>query len=495
MRLDVTQHLRLEQQMKLSPRIIQAMEILQLPMLALQERIEAEMEANPVLEVQPPAEDAPDEAPRAERPDDRGERQMVVKDDNQQRDDFERLDNFTEEYGQEFINSEAPSRPRPAVGERDRKMDAMANTAAPEQTLNEYLVDQWRFVEIDERIRTAGSLIIGYVDESGYLRTPLEELVASTDAVRAALTPAELAEALRAVQTLEPLGVGARDLKECLHIQLAAEGAAGRDVSLELTIVERFLHDVEMNRLPQIARRSGRSVEDIKKALENLSHLNPAPGSLIAPGRAPVIFPEILVEIDEDGELIVKMADGNTPQLRISQSYRRLARDRKTDKDARQFLQKNIRSAQWLVGAIQQRRQTIYRVAVEVFRVQRDFLDVGEEALKPLPMADVAGRVGVHVATVSRAVSGKYVQTPRGIYPLRMFFSGGTKRADGQDVAWDAVKAKLKEIVDAEDKSSPLNDDQLAAELQKHGLKIARRTVAKYRRLMDIPPARKRKQY
>ena len=495
MRLDVTQHLRLEQQMKLSPRIIQAMEILQLPMLALQERIEAEMEANPVLEVQPPTADDPDTPPPRERPDDRGEQQMVVKDDNRQREDFERLDNFTQEYGTEFIDSEAPSRPRPAVGERDRKMDAMANTAAPDQSLTEYLQDQWRFVETDKRIGIAGGLIINYIDESGYLRTPLEELVASTDAVRASLTPAELAEALRAVQMLDPLGVGARDLRECLQIQLAAESAAGRDVSLEMTIVERFLQDVEMNRLPRIAQRTDRSVEDIKKALENLSHLNPTPGSLIAPRRAPVIFPEILLEIGEDGEVIVKMADGNTPQLRISQSYRTLARDRKTDKEARQFLQKNIRSAQWLVGAIQQRRQTIYRVAVEVFRVQRDFLDAGEEALRPLPMADVAGRVGVHVATVSRAVSGKYVQTPRGIFPLRMFFSGGTTRADGKDVAWDAVKAKLKEIVDAEDKSAPSNDDQLAAELQKHGLKIARRTVAKYRRLLNIPPARKRREY
>ena len=172
-----------------------------------------------------------------------------------------------------------------------------------------------------------------------------------------------------------------------------------------------------------------------------------------------------------------------------------MARDRRVEKDARQFLQRNIRSAQWLMGAIEQRQHTILRVAEEVFAHQREFLDVGAEALKPLPMMDVANKVGVHVATVSRAVAGKYAQTPRGIYPLRMFFSGGTRTAGGQDVAWDAVKLKLKEIVDAEDKSKPLNDDQLVAKLTAEGIEIARRTVAKYRSAMDIPPARKRRQY
>ena len=189
------------------------------------------------------------------------------------------------------------------------------------------------------------------------------------------------------------------------------------------------------------------------------------------------------------------MADGNQPTLYISKAYRRMARDRGTDRQVRQFIQKNVRSAQWLIGAIQQRRATVRRVVEEVFKVQKPFLEEGPEALRPLPMAEVANKVGVHVATVSRAVAGKHVQTPRGIYPLRMFFSGGTTTAGGQDVAWDAVKAKLREIVDAEDKTKPLNDDELAEELKKHGLDIARRTVAKYRSLLDIPSTRKRRKY
>jgi RNA polymerase sigma-54 factor len=236
-------------------------------------------------------------------------------------------------------------------------------------------------------------------------------------------------------------------------------------------------------------------VEEIKDAIANLSHLNPRPGRLVGWREVPRILPDIVVSLDDDGEVVISMSDGNTPRLRISRAYRRLFRNKQTERNVREFLKKNIRSAQWLVDAIQQRRSTVRRVAEEVFAVQRDFLDHGREALKPLPMLNVAEKVGVHVATVSRAVAGKYVDTPRGIYPLRMFFSGGKTTSDGQDMAWDAIKAKLKEVVDNEDKDNPLNDDQLAAALKAGGIVIARRTVAKYRNLMNIPPARKRREF
>ena len=476
--------------MKLSPRIIQAMEILQLPMLALQERIDAEMMSNPVLEMQQGEADEPTPSDDTE-PADRGEKDLVIEDSpSRQGDDFERLSEFTEEYGTDFINSEEPRRPKPPTGERDRKLDAMANAPASTQSLNEYLHDQWRFVEVDRPIAEAGRLIIDEINADGYCRAPLEEIAADSP-----IDMQQFHKALRLVQRLDPTGVGARDLKECLAIQLAAEADAGRDVTVELALVQRHLHDIEMNRLPQIERRSEYSIEQIKKAIENLSHLNPRPGSLISPRTVPIIMPDVIVDVDDDGRLMVVMADGNAPRLGISENYRRIARDKRTDREARKYLHNNIRSARWLVGAIQQRRHTVRRVAEEVFKVQREFLDRGTEALKPLPMATVAQRVGVHVATVSRAVAGKYAQTPRGIFPLRMFFSGGTTSADGQDLAWDAVKAKLKEIVDAEDKSKPLNDDQLASALAEHGLTIARRTVAKYRGLLDIPPARRRRQF
>jgi RNA polymerase sigma-54 factor len=492
MRLDTSQQLRLEQRMKLAPRIIQSMEILQLPMMALQERIEAELQSNPVLELRDPEVDQEAPVVREEEDDLRGERQMVVN-AGKGSEDFRRLDEYLDEYGPEFGNSDYPSRPRQAdPGERDRKLDAMANTPAPEQSLNEYLLQQWAFVELPEEIKAAGRLIINFIDYDGYLRTELEELPKHTNDPIAIQT---LRTALKVVQGLEPPGVGGRDLKECLLLQLEAEAATGRDVSLEKELVQRFLRDIEMNRLPQIAKRTGKSIEQVKAAIENISRLNPRPGALVGQRTVPVIVPDVAVEIAPGGETKVSMSDGSQPTLYISKTYRKLARDRNTEPETRRFVQKNIRSAQWLIGAIEQRRVTVRRVVEEVFRVQRDFLEQGQEALKPLPMAGVANKVGVHVATVSRAVAGKYVQTPRGIYPLRMFFSGGTTTADGQDVTWNAVRLRLREIIDGEDKSDPLNDDELAAELKKHGLDIARRTVAKYRGLLDIPPARKRRRY
>ncbi len=492
MRLDVTQQLRLQQQMKLAPRIIQAMEILQLPMMALTERIDAELQTNPVLELKDPEVD--DQAPVAEDDyaEDRGEHDLVVGEDTDNQEDFERLADFTDEYGPDVSEDTPPRSAKTHAGERDSKLDAMANTPARGESLNEYLREQWAFVEADPAVLAAGEHIIDEIDDDGYLRSDLDDLAAKSDPP----APLEmLRKALTAVQALEPLGIGARDLAECLCLQLAAEEAAGRDVSLERLLVTRYLRDIEMNRLPAIAQRTHRSVEDIKAAIENLTHLNPRPGLLITGGSAPVIHPDAIVDLDSNGQVVITMADGNTPSLRVSRSYQRMARDRATDAEARKFLQNHVRSAQWLIGAIQQRQETVRRVVEEVFKVQTDFLTQGREALKPLPMADVAKPVGVHVATVSRAVAGKYVQTPRGIFRLRMFFSGGTKTAEGEDVAWDAVKAKLREIIDGEDKGRPLSDDLLAAELEKHGLKIARRTVAKYRNLLDIPSARKRKQF
>ncbi len=493
MRLDVSQNMRLEQQMKLSPRIIQAMEILQLPVMALQERIDAEIQSNPVLEVREAGID--EEAPlqRDDESPDRGEEPMVVREDNGHSEDFERLADMEAEYGPEFMPyDDAPARPAAPAGERDRKMDAMANTAARSQSLHEYLLEQWSFVETDGKTDRLGELLIDHIDDDGYIRTPLEELAgqAGDD-----VDLGDLEAALRVVQTLEPTGIGARDLRECLLLQLRAEQQAGRQVALEIDLVSNFLRDIELNRLPQIAKRTGRDIDEIKDALADLGRLNPKPGLLIGERSVPIISPDVIVDLDENGQVVVTMADGNTPSLYVSSAYRKMAKDKRTDRGAKKFINRNIRNAQWLISAIQQRRHTVYRVATEVFKTQREFLEHGPEALRPLPMADIAKKVDVHVATVSRAVAGKYAQTPRGIFPLRMFFSGGTKTADGEDMSWDAVKVKLREVIDAEDKTKPLSDDRLAEELGKHGIDIARRTVAKYRNLMNIPSARKRREY
>jgi RNA polymerase sigma-54 factor len=479
--------MRLEQRMKLAPRMIQAMEILQLPLMALQERIDAELASNPVLELREAADEAPAEAPAL--PD---ERDLVIRDDNDQPEDFQRSETFRDENEMAVWEGDDYRPARASFGERDAKLDAMANTPAPAESLYEYLIDQWAFVEADAAVRKAGELILVQLDEDGYLRQKLDDIVAKA---AGAVTLADLQAALPLVQQLEPAGVGARDLRECLLIQLAAMDAAGQNVSLERELVRSFTHDIEANRLPLIARKTSNTVEDVKAAIERLSHLNPRPGSLIGERGAPVILPDLVVELDEAGNPVVRLANDSVPPLHINRMYQRMARKRDLDKGARQFLQDNIRSAQWLIGAIYQRRATMLHVAQEVFAAQKDFFTLGQAALRPLPMATVAKKVGVHVATISRAVAGKYVQTPRGIFPLRMFFSGGTTTQDGENLAWDAVRDKLREIIDNEDKANPLGDDELVEALTQAGIQIARRTVAKYRSLLKIPPARQRRQY
>jgi RNA polymerase sigma-54 factor len=493
MRLETSQQLRLSQEMRLSPRIIQAMEILQLPVLALQERIDAELQSNPVLELREGdgAEESADPAAPAEQEPERGERDMVVNERGDHEEDFDRLDRFVEEYGQDALAESARTGGSPA-GERDRKLDAMANTPAPAQSLSDYLLEQWAFVEAPPAVKPAGTALIAAIEEDGYLRTPLAEVASACE------PPADVKDleaALPLVQALDPIGVGARDLRECLLLQLSAEEAAGASLTLEKELVRRFLGDIEMNRLPLIARRTGKTVEAVKAAIENLSRLNPRPGLLVGSSAAPVIRPDVIVDVDEHGRVVITMPDGDLPRLYISGTYRRLVRDRAADRQTRRFVRDNLRAAQWLIEAIRQRRQTVRRVVEEVFAVQREFLDSGPEALRPLPMAVVAQKVGVHVATVSRAVAGKYVQTPRGIYPLRMFFSGGKTREGGGEVAWDAIKVKLKELIDAEDKSDPLGDDALVEALRKAGIDIARRTVAKYRSILKIPPRLRRRRF
>ena len=494
MRLDTSQQLRMSQEMKLAPRIIQMMEILQLPMLALQERIDAELVSNPVLELEEPGADEP--ADTQDTGDNEwGERDLAVADDANGADDFARLDDMTGEYGEDFTNGDARSGSY-EPGERDAKLDAMANTAAPDESLTDHLLDQWAFVEVSDAIRAAGRRIIEHVDADGYLRTSLEDLARGDDE-EPPMDLATLTDALWRVQELEPVGVGARNLRECLLLQLGAQAAAGHaaEVALPMRIVKDFLREVEANQLPVVAKRTGRGIEEVKQALVLLSRLDAAPGRQIASQTAPVITPDVIVTLDRDGEPVVRMTDAGLPALAVNADYVRQSRDRGTDAGTRKFLQRNLRSAEWLIDAIAQRRHTIRRVAEEVFKVQKDFLTQGREALKPLPMADVAEKVGVHVATVSRAVADKYAETPQGIVPLRMFFSGGTTTADGQDMSWDAVKVKLREIVDREDKANPLNDDELVDALKADGIDIKRRTVAKYRSLLDIPTARKRRQY
>jgi RNA polymerase sigma-54 factor len=491
MKLEMTGQMRMEQRMKLAPHMIQSMEILQLPLLALQERIEQELNSNPVLELEESREDDEEvAAPEAATPDDEGEKVLVVDPDGNKADDFARLEDLDDGF-KDFIDQSGPYYSRRDGEEQDRKLEAIKNTAAPPQSLHDYLIEQWRMTDVDEPVRKAGTAIIDLIDDRGYLTVPLEQLHTkdTTD-----FTPEQLTDALRLVQQLDPPGVGARDIRECLLLQMAQ---SSEDMSFEYRLVADHMDALLENRLPDIARKMECTLERVSQAIERLGKLDTSPGLQVGRNENIPITPDVIVDSpDGSEELIVRLADTNLPSLRLNQHYMQMAKDKRVGEKTRKFLQHNIRSAAWIMEAIEQRRNTLLKVAQAIVRNQQGFFEQGPLHLRPLPMAKVAEEVGVHLATVSRAVSGKYLQCTWGVLPLRKFFSGGTEDTSGQAHSWEAIRVKLQQIIDEEDKSKPLNDDEIRAKLAEAGISnLARRTVAKYRKLMNIPTARFRKKY
>ncbi|MFH1371894.1 MAG: RNA polymerase factor sigma-54 [Planctomycetota bacterium] len=497
MKLEMRGQMRLEQHMKLAPHMIQSMEILQLPLLALQERIEQELDSNPVLEMEEsrPSEQSAEgpastsEAEASETSPTGGSAETAGADVQTEPREQTRADSLDEEY-RDYIEQRTDGR-RPQPDEPDPKLAAMQNTAAPPQSLHDYLEDQWRLVEVDEPVKKAGGIIIDYTDDKGYLSVRLEQLHSKE---RTDFKLEDLQKALELIQKLDPPGVGARDLKECLLIQMRQ---SGKNMSFEKKLVADCMQDLLENRLPEIAKKMNCSIEDINLAIERLSKFDTSPGLQVGRNENHPITTDVIVEYSEEsGDYTVRLADDSLPRLRLSDYYVKMADGKKAGEKARQFLQNNIRSAQWIIDAIEQRKNTLLKVTRSIVNHQRDFFDRGQLHLKPLPMSKVAGDVGVHIATVSRAVAGKYVQCSWGILPLRKFFSGGIEDAQGNEKSWEAVRAKLQEIIDAEDKSRPLGDDQIREKLAESGITgLARRTIAKYRNILKIPSARLRKKY
>jgi RNA polymerase sigma-54 factor len=489
MKLEMREQMRLEQRMKLAPRMIQSMEILQLPILALQERIEQELNSNPVLEIEEPSNPDEAEAPEQGAGDEMSEKDLVLNTDNNKVEDFERLDSLDDDF-KEYM-AQAGTFRRIRTDEPDRKLEAMKNTAAPPQSLHEYLSEQWRLVEAEEPVKKAGTAIIDYIDDRGYLGVRLEQL---HNKDKAEFSLDDLKKALELVQNLEPAGVGARDLKECLLIQIAQ---SPEDMSFEARLITEHMNELLENRLLDIAKKMNCSVKQVNRAIERMSKLDTSPGLQIGQPRNHPITADVIVEASDDSDgYVVRPADSSLPGLRVSRYYAKMAKDTKVGEKTRNFLQKNIRSAQWIMEAIEQRKRTLLKVTRAIVKYQKGFFENGPLYLKPLPMSRVAGDIGVHLATVSRAVAGKYVQCAWGILPLRKFFSGGMEDDTGNAHSWEAIRAKLRQIIDSEDKGKPLSDDQIRRKLAEAGIKnLARRTVAKYRKLLNIPAARFRRKY
>jgi RNA polymerase sigma-54 factor len=480
-----------QQKLILAPRMIQSMEILQLPILALQERIEQELQENAVLEMEESDPDLPDEEVDRENPDEptTEEQELVVDDKSNNEDDFERLLEMSEEWGGEYFDERPRLSSNRLDEESDRRHDAMANMVDRPATLQDYLREQLRYFELDEPTRQMAERILYALDDHGRLPVPLEDLV---DATAAAEQLPAAREALSIIQRLDPPGVAARDPRECLLLQLNPRMPYYEELK---KIISDHLDDLHNNKLPAIQRRTGYSMETIQAVVAELKKLNPWPGAEFNSTTAPSVLPDVFVDRQEDGTYRVRAEEGDLPRLYISPYYRRMLRGEDTPPETREYIKRKINSAQWLIESIDQRRNTLRRVAQAIVDHQTEFLEKGPEFIHPLKMQQIADKVHVHVTTVSRAVDDKWIQTPRGIFPLKRFFGGGTAAADGSEVAYDAVRLKLQEIIDHENKASPFSDDELVSELAKHGITVARRTVTKYRKAMSIPSSRQRRDW
>lgn len=493
MRLSLGLDTRLQQRQVqvLAPRMIQSMEILQLPVMALQERIEQALVENPILEAVDgdPAlpEESTDEEPVVR---DVEQRELVVDDKHNNADDFERLENMGQDLPEAYEESVRKSASR-LEEEADRKHDAMANIVDRPESLHDYLTHQLGELDLEPALYAMCERIISSLDpkDGGYLRVALEDLL-PPDAGPEQL---ELARrALSTVQSLDPPGIAARDLRECLLLQLTPDMPYYEELKV---IIDKHLEDLRDNRLPLIEKQTGISIPDIKAAWDQLRKLNPKPGAGFAETIVQVVTPDVMLERNDDGSYKVVLPDTKMPTLHISDYYRQRLASGTATPEEKEFIKKKINAAQWLIEAIEQRRSTLTKVAQAIVDHQRRFLDEGPEFIEPLKMQQIAEKVGVHVTTVSRAVDDKWIQTPRGLFPLKRFFVGGTRSEDGEDVAWDIIRIKLQDLIDKEDKQNPYSDDELVEELRKQGLNVARRTITKYRQKMNIPSSRQRRDW
>ena len=500
MRFDTRQQTKLGQQMKLAPRMIQSMEILQLPLPLLQERVEQELESNVALELVEPGESTAESPVSDEREVAETEREFIAGETGE---DFQRLADLENRYRDVWDGAEDTGRPASSAGDRDRKMDAMANTADRGKSLAGQLEDQWRLVEVPEALAAAGRRLIEYVDDDGFLGADLETIEEQgVDLGIDDWSVPLLERALDRLQrTLEPPGLLARSKQESLLLQIDAivelEGDEDGSWTDAAVLIGEHFEDLVQNRLPKVARDAEMSLERVQEAKARMRQLSLWPGRELANPDATFVIPDVVVEYEpESDSYIAALADGTMPVLRINPQVERMRDEPGLDADGKAFIDTAVRDASWLIDAVNQRTNTLLRVVRVVLERQREFFDHGPQFLKPLPMTEVAERLGVHVATVSRAVSEKWMQTPRGMHPLRRFFSGGREAGDdGQEKSWEAIKAVLREIVEAEDKAKPLSDQKLADALKERGIEIARRTVVKYREQLGIPPARRRKMH
>ncbi|MGE4633576.1 MAG: RNA polymerase factor sigma-54, partial [Planctomycetota bacterium] len=507
-RLDAGLFQQQTQKQILSPQMIQSMEILVLNQQQLEERISEELEENVTLErsdVEAAEGDTAGAAADAAASTAEAAEDGEVESRQQQDlvDLTERYEQLQELQKGDFWSEASPVR-KPRGGEEDDQFEWIQQTEGRAETLPEHLIGQLRLKSsLSPRQSALCEEIIYNLDDRGWLIHPIGEIrVALQEGFsrqgsdprigQDPLSEEEMGDALSQVQSLDPTGVGAIDLIDCLRIQLQRDPGAN---DLEEAIVTGHLKDLARNRLPHIARATGSSIEDIKQAMEVIRSLEPNPGRPFRQELNPRIVPDVIIQPDEKGKLQVDVNSSSVPRLRISPQYRGMLKAAAKDPELRKYLKKRIENAEWLIGAVDQRNSTLQRVAEEVVARQERFFRDGDRHLQPLRMQDVADAVGVNVSTVSRAISGKWFQAPGMIRELRSLFTGGTVKDDGSQESRGGVIARIQELVKNEDPAKPLSDAQIVVKLGEVGVRISRRTVTKYRESEGIPSSRERRQY
>src|SRR3989338_8013955 len=485
MALEIRQVQRLAQQLVMTPQLQQAIKLLQLSRVELEELISQELQENPTLEEGPPEEKEGGQETAVA-----GEAEISETALPEVKRELSTADKIGTLDWQEYIDTHSNSVHGSLTAEASRDDDdgppSWENTLTKKTSLEDHLVWQLRMSRLTEREEAIGSYMIGNLDEHGYLGISLEEVCQATEAAAE-----ETERGLKQIQFFDPVGVAARGLRECLLVQLENLGLGD---SLAARIVSAHLHQLENKRYDRLARDLGVSVEDIVDAAHLIASLEPRPASGFEEEEIRTIIPDVSVEKITE-EYVVFLNDEGIPRLRVSSLYRRLAgQEGEEEASARQYLQEKVRAATWLIKSIQQRQQTLYRVTQSIFKFQKDFLDLGVRQLKPMVLKDVAEDIGMHESTVSRATANKYVHTPQGLFELKYFFQSGLKSGNGEDVASESVKDKIRSIISTEDPKRPYSDQYIAGLLGKETIDIARRTVAKYREAMGILPSSKRRQ-
>ena len=463
-------HLSQKPALIMTQRLQQALKLLQVPTLELQQILKQELMQNPLLE----------------EVDELTENDDIAKEDSPEEKANEEAEEPSEEDPidwSEYMQDGAFD--RAYIPQTESNPEFLEKVPVTRTTLAESLLEQLHFLNLTGDHLRIAEFLVGSLDDRGYLSTPLEDV-----AQMLGRTIEECERVLLVLQALEPIGVGARDLRECLLIQL--EARSQRD-----TLPWRIIHDQFDNlvnrRFPEIARQLRCGVEEVQEAADCVATLNPKPGLEVSAEDPKYVVPDLLVErVDE--EYVVLLNDRNVPRLRISSTYESVLKDRKPgDKSSRDYIQGRLNSARWLIQTIEQRRRTMIKVMNCIIREQREFFDKGIAFLRPLTLQQVARQIDMHESTVSRVCSGKYVQTPRGVFELKFFFSSGLETEDGEDVSARTAKDIIKTLIEEEDKKEPLSDQRIAELLHEKGLRIARRTVAKYREQLTILPARFRR--